>query len=364
MDTTIKKINFDEKNICNHCRDYEQRIRTEIYREPIRTKKLNFLIDKIKKDGQNKKYDCIIGMSGGVDSSYVAYLTKEFKLKPLAVHLDNGWNTELAVENIRKIINNLNIDLHTHVIDWNEFKDLQIAFIKSSIENLEIPTDHAINSILYKMSEKYKLKYILSGSNLSSEGLNNPQGGTSLDYRLIKDIHRIYGIKNNLKSYPFMSIWNMAYKIFVKKIKYIPILNYVNYDKEDAIKLLEKKFEWKRYGGKHYESIFTRFFQGYILPKKYNYDKRKVHLSNLIMSKQIDRNKALNELKKSTYPNEELLKEDMDFFLKKLNFSKIEFDKIMNSKPKEPTDFNSYEKFFEKFKLLKAKIKKYAKKDN
>ena len=191
MDTTIKKINFDEKNICNHCRDYEQRIRTEIYREPIRTKKLNFLIDKIKKDGQNKKYDCIIGMSGGVDSSYVAYLTKEFKLKPLAVHLDNGWNTELAVENIRKIINNLNIDLHTHVIDWNEFKDLQIAFIKSSIENLEIPTDHAINSILYKMSEKYKLKYILSGSNLSSEGLNNPQGGTSLDYRLIKDIHRI-----------------------------------------------------------------------------------------------------------------------------------------------------------------------------
>lgn len=361
MDTTIKVISFDEKNICNHCKAYEHRVKTEIYKEPIRIKKFQSLINKIKKDGRNKKYDCLIGMSGGVDSSYVAHLTKEFNLRPLAVHLDNGWNSELAVKNIEKIINNLNIDLYTHVIDWDEFKDLQIAFIKSSIENLEIPTDHAINSILYTMCEKYKIKYILNGSNISSEGLNNPQGGTSLDYRLIKDIHSKYGDKKNLKSYPFMSIWKLAYRIFIKRIKFIPILNYVDYNKEEAIQLLEKKFGWRRYGGKHYESIFTRFFQGYILPIKYNYDKRKVHLSNLIMSKQIDRKKALDELKKNSYPNEELLKEDLDFFLKKFNFSKIEFEEIMKSKPKEPRDFNSYEKIFETFQPLMMKIKEYAK---
>jgi N-acetyl sugar amidotransferase len=360
MDTTIKVIYFDENGICNYCKDYDYRIATELYKEPERSKRLNFLIDKIKKEGQKKEYDCIIGVSGGVDSSYVAYLVKKYSLRPLAIHLDNSWNSELAVQNIQQLLKKLNIDLYTHVIDWEEFKDLQKSFIKSSIENLEIPTDHAITALLFKMADKYRLKYILNGSNLATEGLYGNSGGSNLDYRLLKDIHKKFGTKK-LKTYPLISICNLAYKIIVKKIKYIPILNYVDYHKEKAIKLLEKEFGWRRYGAKHFESIFTRFFQGYILPNKYNYDKRKVHLSNLIMSKQISRREALNELNKDPYPNQELLKEDIDFFLKKFNFTKLEFQTIMNSKPIELSEFKSYEGIFKKLRPLALKIKEYTK---
>ena len=362
MDTTIKVIDFDENGICNYCKDYDYRVATELYKEPEKSRRLNILIDKIKKEGKKKEYDCIIGVSGGVDSTYVAYLVKELGLRPLAVHLDNGWNSELAVLNIQQLLKYLDINLYTHVIDWEEFKDLQKAFIKSSIENLEAPTDHAITALLFKIADKYRLKYILNGSNLVTEGLHgNSGGGSALDYRLLKDIHKKFGTKK-LKTYPSISIWNLAYKIIVKKIKFIPILNYIDYNKEKAIQLLEKKIEWRRYGGKHYESIFTRFFQGYILPNKYNYDKRKVHFSNLIMSKQISRSEALHELSKHPYPNQELLKEDIEFFIKKFNFTKLEFETIMNSKSKEPSEFKSYEGIFKKLKTLVSIIKEYAKK--
>lgn len=362
MDTSIKMINFDENGICNYCKDYEHRIATELYKEPDRSRKLNILLDKIKKNGQKKQYDCIIGLSGGVDSSYVAYQVKKFDLRPLAIHLDNGWNSNLAVQNIQNLINKLDIDLHTHVIDWEEFKDLQKAFIKSSIENLEIPTDHAITALLFKMADKYGLKYIINGSNLVSEGLfSNQEGGSNIDYRLLKDIHKTFG-KKKLRTYPSIDIFNFAYKIIVKKIKYIPILNYIDYNKEKAIELLEKKYDWKQYDGKHYKSIFTRFFQGYILPNKYNYDKRRDHFSNLIMSRQISRSEALQELNKHPYPDQELLKVDIEFFLKKFNFTQLEFDTIMNNKPKAPSDYKSYESIFKKFKPLVLKVKNFAKK--
>jgi len=361
MDTTIKVINFDENGICNYCKDYDYRVATELYEEPERSRRRNLLVGKIKKEGQKKDYDCIIGVSGGVDSSYVAYLVKKFGLRPLAIHLDNGWNSELAVQNIQHLLEKLNIDLYTHVIDWEEFKDLQKAFIKSSIENLEIPTDHAITALLFKMADKYGLKYIINGSNLASEGLySNLEGGSNIDYRLLKDIQKKFGTKK-LKTYPSISIWNLAYKIIVKKIKYIPILNYIDYNKEKAIELLEKEYEWKKYQGKHYESIFTRFFQGYILPNKYNYDKRKDHFSNLIMSGQISRSESLHELSKHPYPSQELLKEDIEFFLKKFNFTKLEFETIMRNKPKKPSDFKSYESMFKKLKPLVSKIKEFAK---
>ena len=220
MDTTIKVINFDENGICNYCKNYEYRVATELYKEPDRSRNLNLLLDKIKKKGKKKQYDCIIGVSGGVDSSYVAYLVKKFGLRPLAIHLDNGWNSELAVQNIQHLLRKLNIDLYTYVIDWEEFKDLQKAFIKSSIENLEIPTDHAITALLFKMADKYGLKYIINGSNLVTEGLySNLEGGSNIDYRLLKNIQKKFGTKK-LKIYPSISIWNLAYKIIVKKIKY------------------------------------------------------------------------------------------------------------------------------------------------
>lgn len=360
MDTTIKIINFDENGICNYCKTYEHRVSNELYKEPDRSQKLNLLIEKIKKDGKNKNYDCVIGVSGGVDSSFVAHLVKEFGLRPLAIHLDNGWNSELAVQNIQQLLNKLDIDLYTHVIDWEEFKDLQKAFIKSSVENLEIPTDHAINALLLKMADKHGIKYILNGSNLVTEGILPIQGGRNIDYRLLKDIHNKFGTRK-LKTYPSISIWSFAYKVLVKKIKYIPILNYVDFDKENAIQLLEEKYEWRRYGGKHYESIFTRFFQGYILPNKYNYDKRKAHLSSMIMSNQISRDEALKELDKNPYPHQNLLLEDLEFFLKKFDFTEQEFNEIMKESPREPTDFKSYEGMFEKLKPLLLKIKEYAK---
>ena len=364
MDTSIKMINFDEKGICNYCKDYEYRVATELYKEPDRSRKLNLLVDKIKKKGKKKQYDCIIGVSGGVDSSYVAYLVKKLGLRPLAIHLDNGWNSELAVQNIQYLLSKLDIDLHTHVIDWEEFKDLQKAFIKSSIQNLEIPTDHAITAILFKMADIYGLKYIINGSNLVTEGLHsNQEQGLSIDYRLLKHIHKKFG-KKKIQTYPSMDIFNFAYKLIIKKIKYIPILNYFDYNKEKAIELLEKRYNWKRYGGKHYESIFTRFFQGYILPNKYNYDKRKLHFSNLIMSGQISRSESINELSKHPYPNQELLKVDNEFFLKKFNFTQLEFDTIMKNKPKVPTDFKSYDGIFKKLKPLVLKIKKFSKNIN
>lgn len=362
MDTSIKMINFDENGICNFCKHYEYRVATELYKEPERSRRLNEVLEKIKKNGKKKNYDCIIGVSGGVDSSYVAHLVKKFGLRPLAIHLDNGWNSELAVQNIQYLLSKLNIDLYTHVIDWEEFKDLQKAFIKSSIENLEIPTDHAIIALLFKMAEKHGLKYIINGSNLVSEGLySNQSGGTGIDYRLLKDIHKKFG-KKKIVTYPLMNIFDFAYKLVIKKIKYIPILNYVDYNKKKSIELLEKKYDWKRYGGKHYESVFTRFFQGYILPNKYNYDKRKDHLSNLIMSGQISRSEAIDELSRNPYPNQELLKTDMNFFLKKLNFTQLEFDKIMHAKPNLPSDFKTYESIFKMLKPLFLKVKEFSKK--
>ena len=360
MDTSIKNINFDLNGICNYCKEYELRVKNELYKEPERSKKLKSIIDAIKKEGRNKRYDCIIGVSGGVDSSYVLYLAKEFELNPLAVHLDNGWNSELAVHNIEKLLKKLNIDLWTFIINWEEFKDLQKAFIYSSIENLEIPTDHAINALLFKTADKFNIRYILSGSNLLTEGLFKSSDGKNYDYTLLKNIHKKFG-KKKLKTYPSISIWNLAYKILIKKIRYIPILNYIDYNKVESIQLLEKKFDWKRYGGKHYESIFTRFYQGYILPNKYNYDKRKSHLSNLIMSRQISRDEALNELNKGPYVDQNLLHEDLNFVLKKLDITELEFNKIINDPIQDASNFNTDEAMIKKFKNIAAIIKKIAK---
>lgn len=360
MDSTIKIINFDENGVCDYCKNYEYRVNTELYKEPVRSEKLKTLVEKIKSDGKNSNYDCIIGVSGGVDSSYVAHLVKKLGLRPLAIHLDNGWNSELAVKNIQQLLEKLDIDLYTYVIDWEEFKDLQKSFIKSSIENLEIPTDHAINALLLKMADKHNIKYILNGSNLVTEGILPIQGGRNIDYRLIMDIHKKFGTKK-LKTYPSISITNFAFKVLVKKIKFIPILNYIDFDKDEAINLLEKEYGWTRYGGKHYESIFTRFFQGYILPNKYKYDKRKAHLSTMIMSGQITRNEALEILKENPYPDQKLLSDDLEFFLKKFEFTEKEFENIMNEKAKKPTEYKTYEGILLRLKPLVQKIKEYAK---
>ncbi len=267
------------------------------------------------------------------------------KLNPLAIHLDNGWNDELAVSNIEKCLNKLDIDLYTHVIDWSEFKDLQLAFMKASIPNIEILTDHAITAILYKIARKYNVNYIINGANISSESIM-PKSWMwyGFDLKLIKSIHKKHG-NIPIKTFPTLSLKSYAKYVFFNKVKSIPILNYINYDKEKTKKFLSEKLQWKDYGGKHFESIFTRFFQAYILPKKFNIDKRLPHLSSLILSNQITKKEALEILKKPIYPNEKMLNEDITYFKKKMGFTDHTFELMMNQKPNYYTDFKNNASF-------------------
>jgi len=348
MDTTDPEIYFDDEGICNHCRRYEllKNSYPHNLNEKEKKRELQKIIEKMKNSGKNKKYDCVIGVSGGVDSTYLAYLTKKFGLRPLAVHLDNGWNSELAVNNIEKCLRALGIDLETIVLDWGEFKDLQLAFLKASVPDVEIPTDHAIIASLYKVASKYNIKYIVLGVNFSTESvLPRMWSHGHNDWKYIKSIYKKFGNKKKLNSFPHLSLVDYFYYIFIKKIKIVKLLDYVKYNKKEAIETL-KKFGWKPYGHKHYESIYTRFVQGYYLPKKFNYDKRKAHLSSLILSGQITREEALKELKKNPYPSKELEEEDKKYVLKKLNLTEKEFEKIMKTPPKHFWDYPSYEKMF------------------
>ena len=327
MNSTVENILFDDYGVCNFCSSAKNRLEKEIF-----TNKENAiveLINGIKRKGKNSKYDCVIGVSGGVDSSYVAFLVKNYGLRPLAVHFDNGWNSELSVMNIETLLKNLNIDLYTHVVDWEEFKDLQLAFLKSSIANCEIPTDHAIVAILYKIAKKYNIKYIVHGGNLSTESIMPSQWmHDNKDLILLNDIHKKYGTKK-LKTFPKLGYIKLLYYTFFRGIKYVGILNYLNYDKNEAIDLLESKFGWRKYEGKHFESIYTRFFQGYILPKKFNIDKRLAHYSSLIITNQMKRDEALLQLQESPYNKDKII-EDLNYICQKFNITPDVFSAIMS----------------------------------
>jgi len=349
MDTSDPDIWFDEKGVCSHCHKYEGVIQSKSYRKKREPGALERLIEDIKRKGKGKTYDCVIGVSGGVDSTYTAHLTNKLGLRPMAVHLDNGWDSELAVSNIEKTLKNLGIDLYTHVIEWEEFKDLQLSFLKASTPDSEIPTDHAILAILYILAARENVQYILSGHNTATEG-----GGVAAwsqghgDWRYIKSIQNKFG-KKPLKCFPHYGLFKFAYYTLIKQMKWIQILDYVDYDRENAITTLQNELCWKYYGAKHYESIYTRFFQGYILPKKFGYDKKRVHLSSLIWSGQMLREAGLEELAKKDYPLE-VQEQDREFVIKKLEISNEEFDRIMNLPPKAFWDYPSYKKIFHKFK--------------
>ena len=361
MDTTDPDIQFDESGVCNHCHSYEERAGRELYYKMDGEKRLERLVEEIKNKGRNKEYNCLIGLSGGTDSSMVAYLVaKKLGLKPYAIHLDNGWNTEVSESNIEKICNTLGIKLHKYVANWEEFRDLQISFLKASIPNAEIPTDHAIVSYMYKTAAKKGIHYILTGSNIVTEAaaMSLNWGYDSKDLRYIKSIHKRFG-ESSIKSLPKLSLRKLAYYIIVKKIKYIPLLNYVPYNKEEAIKLLEKELGWEYYGGKHYESIYTRFFQCYILPKKFNIDKRIAHFSTLIYSGQMTREEALEEMKKDVYPPE-LLEKDKKHVLNKLGLTEEEFEKIMSLPTKTFRDYPNSYFFFKKLGSFIRSVKKRA----
>ena len=271
--------------------------------------------EKIKSAGKNKKYDCIVGISGGVDSCYVMYIIKQLGLRPLAVHFDNGWNSELAVQNIRVLLEKLDVDLYTYVVNWQEFRDLQLAFLKASTPDIEIPTDHMIFAILALVADHYGIKYIVQGKNVSSESILPAQWSYGHDdWKYIKSVHKKYGTLP-LKTYVYKDRLSSFY--FRDKLEWFSILDYIDYDKEKAKQMLIDEFGWRDYGGKHYESFYTKFYQSYILPTKFGYDKRKAHYSSLIVAGQLSREEALIMLEEPLY-DENDLKRDIEYFCEKM----------------------------------------------
>lgn len=358
MDTSDHDIFFTDDGVCNHCLVYEKREKTELFYDDAGQQKLWRLVEKIKADGKGKKYDCLIGVSGGVDSTFLALKVKELGLRPLALHLDNGWDSELAISNIENILKKLDIDLYTHVINWEEFKDLQLAFLKSSVPNCEIPTDHAIVSLFFHVAAKQRIRYIIRGGNLVTEGiLPAGWGYDAKDLKHIRAVHKRFGSKK-LKTLPQTSLLRWVRHTFVNRTKFIPLLNYIPYNKKEAKRIIIEKLGWRDYGGKHYESIYTRFFQGYILPRKFGFDKRRAHFSTLICSGQMTRDEALDEIKKDPYPGEKMMKEDREYVIKKLGLSESEFSAMMTAPARSYKDYPNNSFFLHELEFLSRFAKK------
>ncbi|MDZ4787079.1 MAG: N-acetyl sugar amidotransferase [bacterium] len=358
MDTTDPNITFED-GVCHHCRDFERNKNSRIVLGAEGEARLQSIVQKIKEDGKGSEYDCILGISGGVDSAYVAYKAKQLGLRPLAVHFDNGWNSELAVSNIEATLNKLGIDLFTYVVDWNEFKNLQLSILKASTPDAEIPTDHAIYALLIQTAIKHGVKYILNGMNYSSEGIVIPAWAYGhSDWRYIKDVQKKFG-SVKLKTYPHYSLLYLFYAMIVRRVKFVSILNYIEYDKEKAIEELKSELNWRPYGGKHHESVYTRFFQSYILPRKFNIDKRKAHLSNLIHSQSGDmtRERALQELKKDPC-DAGLLSQDLSFVVKKMDLTEVQFEEMMQAPLKCFRDYKTNYNLVRKLKKLQHFMRK------
>lgn len=353
MDTIADpNISFDKDGISNYYHTYKEKEKLIIQDEEIAKINLEAIVEKIKSEGKGKKYDCITGVSGGVDSTYLVYKAKELGLNPLIVHFDNGWNSEISVKNIENIISKTGFDLYTLVVDWEEFRDLQLAYFKANVVDIEALTDHAISATMYKLAKKEGLKYILSGNNFVTEGiLPNYWIFNKSDSTNIKSIHKAFG-KIKLKTFPLLSIKKRRLYQEVLGLQSIELLNFLPYNKAEVKKTITEEFGWQDYGGKHYESIFTRFYQGYILPNKFGIDKRKAHLSTLICSGQISRENALKELETPIYDDVQL-KTDKEFVLKKLGFRETEFDAYMNAPRVEHTEYKTEVGFFETYPFLK-----------
>lgn len=342
MDTTDPNIVFDEKGECNHCRTYDWKVRVVLGTAEQRADRLKKRVAAIKTAGVGNEYDCVIGVSGGVDSTYVAYLVKQLGLRPLAVHMDNGWNSELAVSNIQKTLETLGIDLYTEVLDWDEFRDLQLSFLKASTPDSEIPTDHAITAVLMEVAKQHGIRYIINGSNIRTEAISASAWSQGIrDWKYIRSVHQRFG-SVPLESFPHFTLWDFIREALLPSITSYSILNDIEYSKTEAMRVLEQELGWKYYGGKHYESIYTRFFQAFILPAKFKGDKRKMHLSTLICSGEITREEALAALQVPT-AERAMLEEDFVFTVKKLGVTPEAFEQILRLPPKSIKDYPAYE---------------------
>jgi N-acetyl sugar amidotransferase len=342
MDTSDSEIVFDAAGVCNHCKTHEERVLLAPFSRPDAEQRLASLIKKIKAESKGD-YDCIVGLSGGVDSSYVAYKAVKLGLRPLAVHFDNGWNSELAVKNIEKLVKKLNLDLITYVIDWEEFRDIQRSFFRADVVDIEMVTDHAIFAALFKLAKQHKIRYILSGTNAATEAIM-PRTWQHFKFDLLnlKSIQKRFG-SVSIVSFPTMSVWKMAWNRYVAGFRSVPILNYLKYSKKDAIHTLEDELAWEYYGGKHFESVFTKYYQAHILPTKFGIDKRRIHLSDLIMNGEVTRDEALQELAKPLYEKSGL-ERDKEYVCKKLGFTRAEHEAYLMAAPVSHFAFPSYAK--------------------
>lgn len=341
MDTSDSKISFDDRGQCEYCTNYYQNILPNWHTDERGQREIEAQVEKIKQDGRGRDHDCMIGISGGVDSSYVAYLAKaKFGLRPLLYHVDAGWNSQQAVNNIEKLVDGLHLDLHTEVINWQEMKDLQLAFFKAQVPHLDTPQDHAFFAGLYNFAAKQRIKYILTGANYSTECVREPLEWHyhASDLRQLKDIHKRFGTRP-LKSFPTADI--LKYKLyyrFVKGVQVVKPLNNVPFIKEAAMQELVDKYGWQRYAHKHYESRFTRFYEGYWLPTKFGYDKRRAHFSSLILTKQLSRDEALERIAKPAY-DPETVAQDFEYIATKLGLSVAELEALKNGPNRTYRDY-------------------------
>jgi N-acetyl sugar amidotransferase len=343
MDTSDPMIVFDEKGMCDHCNTFYRHTLPNWRAGESARKTLQSLVERIKAAGKDKDFDCIIGMSGGLDSSYLTYIAKEhLGLRPLVFHVDAGWNSQIAVNNIEKLVDGLRLDLYTEVIDWDEMRDLQLAFLKSGVPHIDTPQDHAFFATIYKFVEKYDIKHILTGANLSTECIRNPVAWMyyQSDSVQLRDIHRRFGAKP-LKTFPLTSIFR--HKVFLPYMKGIKVerpLNLVPYVKQDAMKFLVEKFGWQPYPQKHFESRFTQFYEGYWLPKKFGYDVRRVQFSSLIVTGQMTRQDALAKLETPSY-NQDTIAQDVEFVATKLGITVRELEGYLAAPNKSYRDYRN-----------------------
>jgi N-acetyl sugar amidotransferase len=342
MDTTDPDIVFDAAGVCHHCHDRDRQVAGIVFSGDAGRRELERLVAIIKQDGVGHQYDCVIGVSGGVDSTYVAYQARQLGLRPLAVHLDNGWNSEIATRNIHAALDTLGIDLETLVIDWEEFKDVQLAFLKSGVPDCEIPSDHAIVSAVYHTARRQGIRHTVWGYNVRTETHLPPAWSQGhYDWGYIKAIHTQYGT-GRTRTFPHLSFLSALPGFGFANTRLHP-LDYLDYSKAAAMTVLERELGWRNYGGKHHESVYTRWYQGWFLPTRFGFDKRKTHLSSLICSGELSRAQALAELEQPAYAVE-LQQSDTEYVIKKFGLTKAQFAAIMNGPKRSFDDFASYQK--------------------
>lgn len=344
MDTSDPEIVFDKDGISDYYHNFHNNILPNWHTDERGEKELLAIAEKIKKEGVGKDFDCIIGMSGGLDSSYALYIAKEkMGLRPLVFHVDAGWNTQQAVSNIEKLIDGLGLDLYTEVINWEEMKDLQVAYFKSQIANMDDPQDIAFFSGMYKFARKNKIKYVLTGANFSTECCREPEAWGAypgIDKRLIKDIHGRFG-KIPLKTFPIVDIF--VYKLYYKYVlgmEIIKPLNLIPYIKKDVETLLEERYGWQKFQHKHHESRFTRFYEDYWMPRKFGYEKRRAHFSSLILTGQMTRDEALERISKPEL-DEQFLKQEFEYVASKLGLSVEELETLFKGENKTFHDYKN-----------------------